>query len=380
MKIVHLADLHLGYRSYNKLNENGFNIRELDVMDAFRESLRLINDINPDLIIIAGDVFHKPRPSNLTLFQTIHRLHVFRNHCKAPIVIISGNHESVKSLEAGNVLSILEKTTENLFVIDGTIKELAFKELNTLFVGVPYNALPELKNKALIPDKNYKYNILSMHCSYDSVKCPELSKHGNEELIDSDKINGKEWDYVALGHYHKFTKTEENIYYSGAIERTSSNIWQEAKDPKGFIEYNLETAEMKFHELQTPRNVYDIKRINSENLTAEEINLRIEEEVAAIKDFDDSIVRITLENIDTLTIRNLDYSKIREYRKKAVHFMINFIKKDVSLTFDEEGSLLERRKNLDETLKEELNVFEPAPGLNKDKFVELAREYFAASF
>ena len=375
MKIVHLADLHLGYRSYNKLDENGFNLRELDVIEAFRESLRLINDIKPDLIIIAGDVFHKPRPSNLTLFQTIHRFHVFRNHCKAPIVIVSGNHESVKSLESGNVLSILEKTIENLFVIDGTIKELEFKELQTLFVGVPYNALPELKNKNLIPDKNYKYNVLSMHCSYDSVKCPELSKHSTEELVDSDKINGSEWDYVALGHYHKHTELEKNIYYSGAIERTSSNVWQEAKDPKGFIEYNLETKEIKFHKLQTPRQVYDIKRIDADTLTAEEINLKIDEEVAKIKDFENSIVRITLENIDPLAIRNLDYKKIREYRKKAVHFMINFIKKDVDLTFDKEGNPVEKRKNLHESLDEELKIFELAQGLSQEKFNSLAKKY-----
>lgn len=375
MKIVHLADLHLGYRSYNKLDENGFNLRELDVIEAFRESLRLINDIKPDLIIIAGDVFHKPRPSNLTLFQTIHRFHVFRKYCKAPIVIVSGNHESVKSLESGNVLSILEKTTENLFVIDGTIKELEFKDLQILFVGVPYNALPELENKTLIPDKNYKYNILSMHCSYDSVKCPELSKHGSEELIDSDKINGSQWDYVALGHYHKFTELEENIYYSGAIERTSSNVWQEAKDPKGFIEYNLETKKIKFHKLETPRKVFDIKRIDAGSLTAEEINLRIEEEVLKIKDFENSIVRITLENIDPLAIRNLDYKKIREYRKKAVHFMINFIKKDQNLIFDKEGNSIEKRKNLNESLEEELKIFELAQGLSQEKFNSLAKEY-----
>lgn len=375
MKIVHLADLHLGYRSYNKLDKKGFNLRELDVLETFRESLRLINEIKPDLIIIAGDVFHKPRPSNFTLLQTIHRLDVFRKYCKAPIVVVSGNHESVKSLESGNVLSILEKTIEKFFVIDEMIKELEFKDLQTLFVGVPYNALPELKNKSLIPDKNYKYNILSMHCSYDSVKCPELSKHSTEDLIDSDKINGSEWDYVALGHYHKYTELENNIYYSGAIERTSSNIWQEAKDPKGFIEYNLDTKELKFHELQTPRRVFDIKKINAEQLTAEEINSKIDEEVAKIKELENSIVRITLENIDPLAIRNLDYKKIREYRKKAVHFMINFIKKDFNLAFDNDGNPVEKRKNLQDTLKEELEIFELAQGLSQERFNELAHKY-----
>jgi len=375
MKIVHLADLHLGYRAYNKLSPEGLNIREKDVVKTFKEALDKVSELKPDLVLMAGDIFHKPRPSNSTIYLTIKLLHNFRKSCNAPVVLISGNHESAKSLESGSILKLLETTIPNVKVVDGQIEQVVFDNLNASILCIPHNALFQLNKTTLIPDKNYKYNILSMHCSYDSVKCPELSKHGSEELIDSDKINGKEWDYVALGHYHKFTELEENIYYSGAIERTSSNVWQEAKDPKGFIEYNLKSKEIKFHKLQTPRQVVDIKRINSESLNAEEINLKIDEEVSKIKDFENSIIRITLENIDPLAIRNLDYKKIREYRKKAIHFMINFIKKDQNLTFDKEGNTVEKRKNLNESLEEELKVFELAQGLSQEKFNKLAQDY-----
>lgn len=375
MKIIHLADLHLGYRAYNKLSPEGLNIREKDVVKTFKEALDKISELKPDLILMAGDIFHKPRPSNATIYLTIKLLHNFRKSCNTPIVLISGNHESAKSLESGSILKLLQTTIPKVKVVDGQIEQVIFEDLKASILCIPHNALFELNKTSLIPDKDYKYNILAMHCSYDSVKCPELSKHGSEELINSDKINGKEWDYVALGHYHKFTELEENIYYSGAIERTSSNIWQEAKDPKGFIEYNLETRQIKFHKLQTPRQVFDIKKINAENLTAEEINLKIDEEVSKIKDFENSIVRITLENIDPLAIKNLDYVKIREYRKKAVHFMVNFIKKDVNLTFDKEGNPVEKRKNLFDSLEEELKVFELAQGLSQDKFNNLAKNY-----
>jgi len=375
MKIIHLADLHLGYRAYNKLSSEGLNIREKDVVKTFKEALDKVSELKPDLVVMAGDIFHKPRPSNSTIYLTIKLLHNFRKTCDAPIVLISGNHEASKSLEAGSILKLLETTINKVKVVDGQIEQVVFEDLKASVLCIPHNALCELNKTSLIPDKNYKYNILSMHCSYDSVKCPGLSKHGSEELIDSDKINGTEWDYVALGHYHKYTELENNIYYSGAIERTSSNVWQEAKDPKGFIEYNLETKKIKFHELQTPRHVFDIKKIDADTLTAEEINLKIDEEISKIKDFENSIVRITLEKIDPLAIRNLDYKKIREYRKKAVHFMINFIKKDVDLTFDKEGNPVEKRKNLHEALDEELKVFELAQGLSQEKFNDLAKVY-----
>ena len=375
MKIIHLADLHLGYRAYNKLSPEGLNIREKDVVKTFKEALDKVSELKPDLVLMAGDIFHKPRPSNSTILLTIKLLHNFRKTCNSPVVLISGNHESAKSLESGSILKLLETTIPKVKVVDGQIEQVIFEDLKASVLCIPYNALYELNKTDLIPAKDYKYNILSMHCSYDSVKCPELSKHSAEELVDSDKINGKEWDYVALGHYHKFTELEDNIYYSGAIERTSSNVWQEAKDPKGFIEYDFETKEIKFHKLETPRKVFDIKRIDANVLTAEEINQKIDEEVVKIKDFENSIIRITLENVDPLAIKNLDYKKIREYRKKAVHFMLNFIKKDVNMTFDKEGNLVEKRKNLHEALEEELKVFELAQGLNQEKFNSLAKEY-----
>lgn len=377
MKIVHLADLHLGYRSYNKLDENGFNIREIDVFEAFRESLKAIVDINPELIIIAGDIFHKPRPSNLTIYQVLQRLIVFRKYCNALIVIISGNHESVKSLETGNVLNIIEAVVPNVIVIDGSIIELELKHLDTLLVGIPYNSLSEIKNKSLCADKNYKYNILTIHGSYDSVKCSELSHHGKQELITSNSINQSQWDYVAFGHYHKFTELAPNAFYSGAIERTTTNIWQEAGDKKGFIEFDLDTKVCRFHSLKTARKVVDIKRILADGLTGEEISRKIEQEIEKIPDFDNSIIRITIENIDPVAVRELDYKKIREYKKRTLHFRLNLIKRESGKsTTNQEESV--KKKGVFEYLEEELADFELSQGIDKEKFNRLAKEYLEA--
>ncbi len=376
MKIVHLADLHLGYRAYYKSDSKGFNLREIDVLNTFRESLRKIVEINPSLVIIAGDVFHKPRPSNLTIFNTIHRLAIFRKHCKAPIIIVSGNHESVKTLESGNVLNIIERVIPDVMIIDGDIKEIELKNLDMLFVGVPYNALGKLKNKDLIADKNFKYNVLSLHGSYDSIKCPELSQYGSEELLNAEKINQKSWDYVALGHYHTYTKLDDNTFYSGSIERTSTNIWKEAKEKKGFIEFDLEKKEHKFHSLETPRKVYDIEKIDALNLTAKEINEIIDTKISKIFDFENSMIRITIENIDPVTLRELDYKKIRQYKKQAVHFRFNPIKRPPAELSAEKNNSLKQGKNFIDYLADELNIYEISPELNKEKFKKMAKDYF----
>lgn len=374
MKLVHLADLHIGYRAYNKVTNMGLNIRERDVIRAFKESLDRIAVINPDIVIIAGDIFHRPRPGNTSIYLTIKLLHEFRGKCSSPIIMVSGNHEASKSLEHESILKIIEATVPDIKVIDRKIEQFILDNLGISILGIPYNALSDFDRTNIIPDNNYKYNILAIHGSYESVKCPELDTYGQTCLINAENINQNHWNYVALGHYHKYTKLGENTYYSGAIERTSSNIWQEARDPKGFIEYNLETGQQRFHMLDCPRKVVDIKRINADNLTAEEINALIIEEMDKISDLEETIVRLTLTEIDSLTIRNLDYKKLGYYRKQALHFQLNLIKKG-SIQQEADKTIIKERRCLSEQLEEDLNNFELAAGLNKDKFRELARSY-----
>ncbi len=373
MKLVHLADLHLGYRAYGKITSKGLNIRERDIIKAFKESLDRISAINPDLIIMAGDIFHRPRPGNTSIYLCIKFLLDFRTLCKAPIVMISGNHEASKSLENENILKVIEATVPGVKVIDRQIEQFTLENQGISVLGVPYNALCDFEKISLLPDSNYKYNVLTIHGSYESFKCKELDTYGQASLINSENINQSKWTYVALGHYHKYTKLAENTFYSGAIERTSSNIWQEAEDPKGFIEYNLETGEQRFHPLESPRKVTDIKKIDVNGLTSQEINLRIEQEISKIDDLEDSIIRLTLENIDNNAIRNLDYSKLRSYRKKSLHFRLNFIKKE-NPGEDRKNSIKEG-KNLFEFFEEDLKIFELSAGLNKEKFDSLARNY-----
>ena len=88
MKLVHLADLHLGYRAYGRITPQGLNIRERDVIKTFKETLDRVAEINPDVVIVAGDVFHRPRPGNTSIFLAIKFLQEFRTKCKAPIVMI----------------------------------------------------------------------------------------------------------------------------------------------------------------------------------------------------------------------------------------------------------------------------------------------------
>ncbi|MFN8579671.1 MAG: metallophosphoesterase, partial [Gemmatimonadaceae bacterium] len=77
MRLIHLSDLHLGFRQFQRTTPTGINQREADVAQVFRQTIDKIIELAPDLVIIAGDVFHNVRPSNpaiLTAFQQFSKL------------------------------------------------------------------------------------------------------------------------------------------------------------------------------------------------------------------------------------------------------------------------------------------------------------------
>src|SRR5258708_40137421 len=107
MKLAHLADLPLGFRQFDRLTPRGTNQREADVADAFRRAVDDLLEQQPDLILIAGDVFHSVRPTNaaiLFFFQQAQRVHGALPD--TPIVMIAGNHDTPRSTETGTILRL----------------------------------------------------------------------------------------------------------------------------------------------------------------------------------------------------------------------------------------------------------------------------------
>ena len=118
MIVAHLADLHLGYRAYHRLvpGEAGgsprFNARERDVSQAFRASLDQIIEMQVDLVLVAGDIFHTVRPSNTAIADAFRQFARLRDALpETPILIVAGNHDSPRAVETGSILTLLQEQT-----------------------------------------------------------------------------------------------------------------------------------------------------------------------------------------------------------------------------------------------------------------------------
>src|SRR5688500_17862203 len=245
MLIAHLADLHLGYRAYHRLAPGGINIRERDVAQAFRAVIDKLVSLQPQLVIIAGDVFHSVRPSNSSIadaFRQLARLSVALPD--SAIVIIAGDHDTPRSLETGSVLRLFAEIPR-VVVMDQDARQVTFAQLSASVYGVPHSAVPE--NFDYTPAADADVNVLALHGSYSEEKLLELHDYGGH-YFDVADLHPERWDYVALGHYHEKTELAPNVFYAGSIERTSNNIWKEWQTPKGFLTYDTSTRVPAFHE------------------------------------------------------------------------------------------------------------------------------------
>src|SRR5690606_6759055 len=252
MIIAHLADLHLGYRAYARLAPGGINARERDVALAFRAALDRIIELRADLVLVAGDVFHTVRPSNAAIADAFRQFARLRARLpEAPVVIIAGNHDSPRAVETGSILRLLAEIP-GIIVVDDAARRVHLEELGTSILCLPHSALATGERIALEPDPEARVNILMLHGDVRGGGAEEKIRYVSEyggAAVETSEIRPERWDYVALGHYHIATEIAPNMWYAGGIERTSTNIWEEADGAKGFLTYDTETRRATFHPL-----------------------------------------------------------------------------------------------------------------------------------
>ena len=110
MKLAHIADSHLGIRQYHRQTPTGINQREADVANAFRGVIDDVIAQRPDVVIIAGDLFHSVRPTNAAIVFAFRQFQRLREALPGvPVVIIAGNHDTPRSSETGSILRLFEE-------------------------------------------------------------------------------------------------------------------------------------------------------------------------------------------------------------------------------------------------------------------------------
>jgi exonuclease SbcD len=362
MKILHVADTHLGYSAYRKATDDGINQREMDVYNAFEQFVDYAVNIKPDIIIHAGDLFDNVRPNNRAISFAVDQLNRLSKK-QIPVVLIAGNHEHPKLRETGHIFKVFNHI-ENIYPIyNEKYKKLEFKIKNK---KITVHAIPQCNSKKeynaelkKLKPTDADYNIFTSHGSVTGVKNFYMNEFN--ELILPARILSKDFDYIALGHFHKYTKISENAFYSGSTEGLS---FIDAGEKKGFIELQLKDGNLiiNFIEIKT-RPMVDVKPIKCSSLKLDEVMKKIKQTVQEIK-LQEKTVRITLDEIPAHIYRGLDFNEIRELTSNAVHYEIkaNVVKEDGEkfVSSSKLGALVNEFKNYVESqkIKEKESILE----------------------
>ena len=227
MKFLHLADLHLGKRV------NGFSMLE-DQAHILRQILAILDDEQPDGVLIAGDVYDKSVPS----VEAVGLLDGFLTELRArgvPVLLISGNHDSSERLAfCGRVMDSCGIHISPVY--DGALAPVT---LHDTFGPVHVWLLPFVKPahvRRWFPDadiESYTDAVAEAvaHMDIDTAARNVLVTHqfvtggarsGSEELSvgGTDNIDSgvfAPFDYVALGHLHGAQHIgRETIRYAGS--------------------------------------------------------------------------------------------------------------------------------------------------------------------
>ncbi len=235
---IHIADLHLGYAQYN------LEARLEDFSNAFREAVDKILEVKPDFVLICGDLFHHPRPSNVVLEFAIEQLCRLKA-ARVPVLAVDGSHDSAPNSITGTILRPL--ASAGLLTYLPKCPGSCWEGPGCYVYGVGYlrgrakkAELEEyLREVPPTPDPS-KLNVMAFHFA---LALEDLNLPG--ALDPSLLPNG--FDYYAGGHIHKPVLLrlaevglpgEGYLAYSGSTETVS---YREAGYDKGFYLVHVST-------------------------------------------------------------------------------------------------------------------------------------------
>lgn len=378
MRLLHLSDLHLGFRQFQRTTPTGINQREWDVAQSFTRAIDRVIELRPDIVVIAGDVFHTVRPTNpaiLHAFAQFSRL--MRELPGAIVVMVAGNHDMPRSSETLCILRLFAPL--GIHVVDSEARRLAFPDSGLSILAVP--DLPP-NSTAIEPDPAARFNVLVMHGEVEGAM-PEFAGAADRAAmrIPLADVTSPGWDYVALGDIHVYKKVGPKAFYSGSLDYTSPNVWGEIEEQraqklpgKGMIERNLETGKQSFHPLPVTREFLDLPAIKGRGLSAADLDAAIAAAVArASGGIDGKVVRIVARDVPRHVVRELDHKALREFQRRALHFHLDTRRPEI-LRSSASGAP-GHRASLAEMLRDSLRNRALTSDIDRDRLVELGAHY-----
>ncbi len=240
MKFMHLSDLHIGKRllEYSLLEDQRYMLEQI---------LSIIDDVCPDAVVLAGDIYDKSIPSA----EAVQLCDWFLSELSGralPTFVISGNHDSAERVAFGSKLMQASKM-HIAPVYDGKVAPITLYDAHG---PVNFYLLPFVKPthvRAAFPDsviESYtdavstaisrmeidpsQRNVLVTHQYYVTTE-----RYLTQDIAvgDSDEVDCAvlaPFDYAALGHIHAAGDLSDTIRYCGSPLKYALSAAKQKKD------------------------------------------------------------------------------------------------------------------------------------------------------
>jgi len=384
MKFLHLADVHLGMENYGRVDPaTGLHTRLKDFIKCFSFAIDIAIEEKVDLAIFTGDAYKNsnPNPTHQREFaKQIYRL----SEAGIPVIMINGNHDNPVSFGRATTLDIfgtlnvpkikivtepelleietkagmvqvfcLPWPTKNLFLNKEEYKDLTDHEITKEIQKRASKKILEFA-RMVKPGTSaiFAAHLAAAEATYSGSERSVII--GSDPVFPTQILAQKEFNYVALGHIHKYQDLNVGndipVIYPGSIERIN---FGEEKEDKGFCLVNIEEGKTSYEFITVPARKFitiDIEIPTGQDPT----NLLLSE----IKKYDlsESIIRIAY-TMPTEGVDSLDFNKINSALEGA--FMV--------ATISEKSKPIERIKRIE--ISEDLGMLEALR-----KYIENNRE------
>jgi exonuclease SbcD len=283
MKFLHFADVHLGIENYGRIDPStGLHTRLQDFIKCFSFAIDIALEEKVDLVLFAGDAYKtsNPNPTHQREFaRQIYRL----SEAKIPVIMINGNHDIPVSFGRATSLDIFDtlNVSDMRVVTEPELLNIETKAGLVQVFGIPWPTKnlflvkEEYKNftdeeitleiQKRVNDKIIEYarvinpNIPAIFTAHLAAEEATYSGSERSAIIGRDPVfptlilAQQEFDYVALGHIHKFQDlnldSHPPVVYSGSIERIN---FGEEKDDKGVCLVNIEKGKTSYEFIPLP--------------------------------------------------------------------------------------------------------------------------------
>ncbi len=270
IRFIHTADIHFGMENYGRTDpKTGIHSRLLDFEKALNFCIDYALETQVDFFLFSGDAYKTINPSP-TQQRLLMRCFLRLYAAGIPIIIIVGNHDNPLSFGKATTLDIFGELPIQGFHVFSKPGSIVLQTKNgpVQIVGIPW---PSRTNIAISNTHAYKSSssltdyisqsvsaiikqlaqeldpsvpsVLAGHLTVSSGIFSGSEKraiYGNDPVLLPSQLAIEPFDYVALGHLHRYQNLNPKGYpalvYSGSIERVD---FGERKEDKGFCVVNL---------------------------------------------------------------------------------------------------------------------------------------------